>query len=259
MGITFKLRHHQPQITLGIAIIIMLLILTALFNWLPRTEFFVSHYYHRRLDNLAQAIQNLPQALVTSGDIKTNLHRYDQQLEQINLPCRQMLDRQIQIAHTTKLSAPFKATLNSTRQLCRDLTTVTDYSKTLYSSAHDYLALSNGQWPMADSTDFRDRLRDTSDTITQTRQTLANISYPEAADPALPELTREVGEAEKLVDQAKDSLEQRNYTAASNKATELTSYITKDRQDFLNARSYFWNNTVRLDQLQKSIKKLRSK
>jgi len=202
-------------------------------------------FYFKQLTALESEINQILPLLEPSEDIKTSLDEYDKQMVRISDRCQRLTDKNIE--------KPDEKVI----KLCRDLTSVTLYSGALYDSLHNYLLLPAQGFPAADSADYRDRLTQTSQVINAAALYLSKIDNSKVNDPALDELRIQVEAAQKLATGSQQSLDQKDYAEALRLSNQLVALTFQDKQDFLSARSYFWNNTVQIAALQQSVSKLR--
>ncbi|MGI9028314.1 MAG: hypothetical protein ACR2FM_05760 [Candidatus Saccharimonadales bacterium] len=205
-------------------------------------------FYFKQLSALESEINQIPPLLEPSDDVKTSLDEYNKQMVRISDRCQKLTDK------TDKnIEKPDEKVI----KLCGDLTVVTLYSGALYDSLRNYLLLPAQSFSAADSADYRDRLTQTSQVISAATLNLSKIDNSKVKDPALDELKAQVEAAQKVATSSQQSLGQKDYAEALRLSNQLVGLTSQDKQDFLSARSYFWNNTVQIAALQQSVSKLR--
>lgn len=222
----------------------------------PLAQSSIKQHYRTQLTTLEDQVGSIRRMSNTPSWSKANLLQYDRQMEAIQESCRNLANETERV-QKVKQSGTFKRSINQAFMLCEDLVPVVKYSQVLHRVAHDYLLLSTGPWPAADSPTFQTRLEGTSTITNQTKLAMANIDYPQVSDPALAELAAGVNGAQKMTGQIRASVDTREFVNASTKSDELNQYLDRDHHNFASARLYFWNNTVQLTRLAQAITKLK--
>lgn len=155
----------------------------------------------------------------------------------------------------SQLTDQVKDAMSNSRQLCSDFLDVVEYSQAVYRALGPYMTISTKQWPYANSQDFdshMDRLAATLDSSLQTLKAVRN----NVEDPGGSELAAQVELAQSKLKQAQSAKKNGDLAAADKLTDELIALIEQDRIDFMNARTYFWRNTVQLEALQKTVESL---
>lgn len=202
----------------------------------------------QKLEVLNRYIQSIPSLLVLSGNTAKDLEAYSGHMTGILNTCQQIQE----LAASSKGN---QLTEDSSR-LCADLIPVVIYSRALYQSTEEYLQTNTQDWPSTSQPEFQPHLRNIIQTIKSTSAALRQLNRAELQDPALAELLTQLELAEQLGAETQMAMDQNNPNLGNQKLSELLKEVDKDKQDFLNARNYFWNNTVHLKALQKTTAKL---
>lgn len=216
----------------------------------------VPQLYQKELANLSSDLSQLSTYLDEKREISEDLNQYTTGLNNLKNSCRQM-----NIYHDRyknyPLSDQVKDAVSNSRQLCTDFLQVLDYSQALFQVTGPYLTIYTQGRPPANSGEFNRYAASTAVTITSTLGGLKNIRNT-VEDPAIHELTAQVVLAQGKLKQAQDAKTKNNTPAADQYMSEFVALVEQDRIDFINARAYFWRNTVGLDALQRSVQTISS-
>ena len=240
------------------ALFLLLIILIVLGGWQimakSRTDANTKKLYISQIGLLNTAVEGLPTVIKQNNSSQANLNAYFDQLDAVLRPCGQL-----KAAYDNRLtkvkSHDLKDKMGQVNQLCTDLTAVAKYSQNVYAACQDYLYFGI-EWPSVNDSAYLSDLQNIDSIITHTKSRLENVDNSKVQDPALSELTAQLDDADKLAGQIQDALSKQNSSQASLLSVRFIKQINQDKVDFLNARNYFWNNTVQYDALQKAIKRL---
>lgn len=207
--------------------------------------------YQENVSGLIADIQTLSKSLgVPEGEelnqLSQDLDNYQKQLANIQSTCQQLV-RLKQPNNSDK----GRAIGERTRGICQDILLVSGYSSRLHEHLRDYLLLPAAAWPKAGSPQFMERLDETAKVLTKTHSSLESLDNSKVQDPALDELLYQIKFAQDIAQKVKNVGD--NETQAQKQAEELRVQTSRDRTDFLAARTYFWNNTIGIQQLEKAV------
>jgi hypothetical protein len=197
----------------------------------------------QRVDTTTASFSRLSD--IEPGQEITSHDTYRQNLSHVSNDCKNILKLTTSRPRANKDLA---TKLKATNRLCTDLTKVTTYSGNLYRFLDPLLRTQTTNLPDLGSERLKANLTETKATIKSTQQAIKTLDTSFVADPAVPEINTLLDELTRLSEAITDP---------SDAATVNTLYskLQTDQRDFLYRRAYFWNNTVRLDQLHTAIQK----
>lgn len=246
-----NLPNKRTLTAIGVSVVILML-----FSYfLPRSEYGVKRFYSKQLGKLNSSVEAISKEIETDQDTKLALESYDKKLNEPLSVCKKIQSRYRKIEGKS-FKQQTRETVDGTKKLCDDLTPILAYSKELYSTLTPYLIYNTEAWPPYENEEFSSHLAGTQGMIRKTLPRLEKINYPQVDDPALGELISQVKSAEKLADETYVTLTKNDATTGQNLAEQLRKDMRQDKSDFLNARQYFWNNTVEADSLRQVIHQL---
>jgi hypothetical protein len=217
----------------------------------PEVPLTVPQLYQKELTSLSNDLTELSTYINAKHEINGDISQYILGVNNLKNPCRQIniYDKRYQ---NMALSNQVKDAMSNSRQLCTDFLGVLDYSQAVFQTTQAYLTINIQDWPSARSAEFTAHLTTVGKIISVTLDGLSSIKNT-VNDPALAELKSQVELADSKLNQAQKAKTDNSTAAADTYANELMGLIEKDKTDFINARSYFWRNTVQIDALQKSV------
>ena len=211
--------------------------------------------FHEHLTHLSALIADLPAFLRESGPLQSDLEAYDSRMASIRGDCNQ-LQHEYGLYKDARLDQPLKELMAKVDKLCTDLLSVAQYSQDVYRGSRPYLLLDSSDWPAAGSEGFSQRLSATNDGVSISLSRLKQIKNT-PQDPALDELITQGDLSAQLVEQIQLAVRSGQNDEARSLADKLIRQTNQDKTDFLNARLYFWNNTIRINDLQKALDSLK--
>jgi hypothetical protein len=220
-----------------------------LFMFIPGNKKATPKSYENSLKELIANIQTLRKTIGVPEDmhqIGQDLDVYQAYLKHAENSCQRLIKLKQPDSSDRGKGAGTRIT-----GICEDLILVTRYSSNLQERLHDYLLLSDAEWPKADTPEFKKRLSDVTEVIAKTRSNLEYLDNSKIQDPALDELLYQVKFAQDIANKVKNAGD--NHDEAQKQVEELRIQLARDRTDFLAARQYFWNNTVGIEQLLKAL------
>ncbi len=229
---------------------VLLIVVSGIVLYQRRESRGVAKSYTANLTDLTNNVQDLQGHLGVPDSmdmLNKELDAYDTRLVRIEQPCKQL----IQLKQPDK-SDKGKAAGERIKGICEDLTAVGRYSQELHKQLRDYLLLPDNEWPKPASQEFNERLNTTTEVINKTRKNLEQLDNSKIQDPALDELLYQVKFAQDIAAKTKQAGD--NHDEARKQAEELRIQLSRDKTDFLAARTYFWNNTIGIEQLLKALK-----
>lgn len=250
-----KKRHYLIAAVLVVFAVIMLVFVFNRKEAAPPLT--VQQLYQIELKNLSNDLTELDQYIDNKQDIGQDLNQYTSGLNNLKNPCRQM-----NIYHerykNAPLTDPTKDAMSNTRQLCIDFLEVLDYSQAIFSVTGSYLTINTQNWPQASSDNFVPHINSLDKTITLALEGMKNVKNT-VEDPAIHELMAQIEIAQAKLRQSQDAKAKNDIATADAYARDLKDLLTQDKIDFINARAYFWRNTVQLDALQNTVLVLEQK
>ena len=244
-----------PSKSILVSIGVSALLLLLFFYYFPRTEFGVKRFYSKQLGRLSASVDGISGDIESSADPRSALNSYGKKLDDTLSVCKKIQSR-YRLAGNKSFKRQVKDTADGAKKLCDDLVPILSYSKELYASLAIYILYDTSAWPSYDNETFGTHMAETQGMIRTTLPRLEKINYPQLDDPALGELITQVKSAEKLADEAYMTLTKNDTAKTVELAEKLRKDMHQDKSDFLNARLYFWNNTVQLDSLRQAISQL---
>lgn len=220
--------------------------------WFLTTRTSVKQFYRSRLADLQAGVEKINVIKQPSSDYKDTLDQYNVTLNRVADTCNNLNDKTEHL-QKTRATGKYGSAIEQTDKLCQDLIEVSNYSLAVYQSGRDYLLLDQSFLGLAKDPRLKAKAEETLAVLIRTKQTLQKINYPEVNDPAQPELIKllekDQAAAETLVNSPADQV--------AVTAKQLNEALTNDKLNFLNARIYYWNNTVGITQLQAAVTKLK--
>jgi hypothetical protein len=218
----------------------------------------VDQTYGAALSDLSNGANRLPPKIWPGKTLAADMADYDDLLYQMQGDCNG-LKSDYATMRSWKLPAKTKSAMAQTDQLCADLLGVLKYSQDVYHAAHNYLFQDMSAWPDASQNfDYLSRLNATHKAATTAKSSLQAVFTGATDDPALQELVATVDSTITLADKAQQALDAKDTAAANDIGQQLTKKLENDKTEFLNARSYFWTNTIQVGKLRHAITALES-
>ncbi len=216
----------------------------------------VRQTYSRQLSQLGKASHELPSVIEAKNSPKDSLSRYFDQLNALLEPCGVLSSAYDKRSASIKDQST-KDSMNKVQKLCKDLNDVVKYSQSLYAACQDYIYFGR-DWPDVQDSHYLSDLQDLIEVLGSTKSRLGHVDNTAIQDPALHELTEQVDDASQQAQQIQTAIEKKDFKQAGILSDSLIKQINKDKEDFLNARSYYWNNTIGLSDLQTAVDKLKA-
>lgn len=238
-----------------VAATLLLLWVVVFLYYLPRTENGVRHFYTKQLGKLNGSVTAINSEINAPIDPKTTLINYDKLLNKTLPLCQKMEQRYHQIEHK-RYKKEVRDAVQGAHQLCTDLTSIISYSKDLYGTLSPYILYDTENWPAFESNEFTGHLASTQGMLRTALPRLEKLSYPNIDDPALGEFITQVKSADKLAEDTYTVASKNDAQQAQELSEKLRKEMTRDKAGFINARLYFWNNTVQVNVLQQVISRL---
>jgi hypothetical protein len=206
--------------------------------------------FKQRLITLESEVNQIESLLEPSIDNKNSLLKYTVHMGKLAKSCE---DINSQVDRQESKTSRHKSAIAKSGKLCQDLLDVVNYSRALYESSREYILLDRSFLQSTGAANFTEDLRAAIEVLEQTKQTIKKIDYPQVNDPAQSELVslvdRDLLMAKQLA--VLGDAEERTQLAA-----ELLNRLNQDQANILNARIYYWNNTIGVNSLQKAIAQL---
>ncbi len=249
----------DKRIWLMIALVVSLLLTTSVWIFRPSvsTEVEAKKFYSQHLASLKDDINSLPDLMKSEEKVDDNLDKYHGVLSELIGTCSSLIGAKTDEILKKPLSQQIKDDISNTKKLCEDLMAVAKYSQGLYAALQPYLFMETESWPQPNTAEFTERLNETADVVQYARSRLIKLDNSRVQDPALPELASQIDLTTKLIERI-ESVSKDNYEA-SKLTEELLKQIHQDKKDFLDARLYFWNNTIKIEALKRSVTQLEDK
>jgi ElaB/YqjD/DUF883 family membrane-anchored ribosome-binding protein len=212
--------------------------------------------YRKQMDDLSNGINALPSNIRQNNNVNQDLNRYFDELDSLLTPCGQMTG-----AYNARIpkvrNKRLKDTMDQTNKLCGDLKDVSKYSQNIYAASQNYLYYQTN-WPSVSDQNYPSALRDLDGIIKSTKDRLQHVDSKNVQDPGLSELTALLDNEDQMIMQIQNTLNQNKSDKASLLSDQFAKQFKRDQINFLNARIYYWNNTIEYNQLQKAVAKLKN-
>lgn len=225
----------------------------------PHSSVAVNRYYRQQSIDLQSSMASIASSFEFSGNIAGDLDHYEAHLRTALHACQNMGTKAKSLKAEKAydhLSSKLRDSVHKSQQLCDDLTPLLQYSSSLYSTLRAYLLLQPQEWPAAGNNGLNSRLQNSRDAASYTIKRLNNLTMKGFSDPGLGELVTQIQSALDQMVATQAALERNDLPAATTASQQLRSDMIQDRTDFVNARAYFWTNTVGLSDLRQSINNL---
>jgi hypothetical protein len=246
-------KHRYILVVAGVLIIICLVFIIDM-NQKSAPPLTVPQLYQKELTSLSNDLTELSAYIDKEREINEDLNQYTSGLNNLKNPCRQM-----NIYHdryqNQELTNQVKDAMSNGRQLCTDFLDVLDYSQAVFRAIGPYITINTEHWPYASSAEFTGHMQNIDKIISGTLDGLKNTKNT-VQDPALAELISQVELADAKLKQVQKAYLDGDKASADIYTDELIALIEQDKTDFINARSYFWRNTVQIEALHKSVETL---
>ena len=244
----------------GLATFVIILVAAALLGFVitkPGSEkpvLTVPQLYQQELGSLSDDLSKLGLYIDQSRPISDDLRQYAATINYLKNRCRQIIIYDETYKDSNQPNQ-IKDAMSNSRQLCIDLLGVLDYSEAVFLAIGPYLSINTEHWPYASSDDFAAHLQNTNQIISGAVDSLKTVKNS-VEDPALQELIAQLEQAQNKLKEAQAAKTIEDLPTADKRTDELINLIKQDRTDFMNARTYFWRNTVKLVALQKATETL---
>lgn len=204
-------------------------------------------YYSQQLDKLKTDVQSINSHTArkdTATSVPNQINQYQATILDMLAACQGMDGRYEKIKNNPKAKSILQP-MGMAQTLCKDLRGVNDYALDHSKTTKDFIVfpadMSNSP---ADSS-----LQKLQAILESTKTDLEKLKSNPINDPALVEQITLLQELQKQAGEAAGN---------SEKLSELAGKTKTRQSDFLNARGYFWKNTIGIDPLEKSITRLQA-
>lgn len=204
--------------------------------------------FQNELKNLDDAVDELSTILQTNrfyheiDDIKHHLSAYTATLLKAKESCERVIKQYSQLPDAIPNELADSA--SNSRSLCIDVDAVTSYANDVSEGLAPYMFFELGENP------GQEKLDKLSLVSQESIDYLKNIDSQGVEDPGINEIIVQLENTKKLASNVDN--DDTPYTNL------ISNQVDTDKQNFMNARSYFWHNTVMLERLQRSIQRIRS-
>jgi hypothetical protein len=204
--------------------------------------------YADNLSGLIESLEDLDSKLYVPemNQIEADLDAYRGKIDELTQYCRRLINQK-QPNNTNE----GKNIGERAKGICDDLLPVMFYTDDLHKKLREYLLIQDTVWPNANTQEFKKRLEFTLKVIEDTKNRLELLDNRKIQDPALEELIFQVKSAQEIALKIKN--ESKDNKDVQKRAEELRRQLSRDRSDFLAARTYFWKNTIGIAQLHKAL------
>lgn len=245
MDITIRLPFGRKKLLLILAVISVLAVLAIIF-WPRQTQSQTEYEY------LTQQISNIESYTATvkqenarepsQAMLLNNIESYQNALLEGLATCEQI---EIRINKADKESLkPYEDAITKTELFCRDYEDVVDYARKVSKATRQFIA-----YPDSLLLESQQGLNDLKEILGYTRSDLEKLkSYP-LQDPALEEMITSINGLQKQTDKAISD-------GSPQKTAALVTNVEKQKNDLMTSRNYFWNNTIRVNAMDRSIDRL---
>lgn len=187
-----------------------------------------------------QTINSLNARENKQNPLQDQIEKYDNTLSSIVNTCSEVRTEIKKTKDDPKLNS-LKPRTEPADELCKDLDKVTIYARKQSSASKNFLL-----YP-ASSLQSKDNLPKVEGILKTSKSALEELKSDPINDPAIPEQLM-------LLQELQQKLQETSVDNA--KINELARKIEDHQVNFLNARSYFWNNTIGIASLEKSLSNL---
>jgi hypothetical protein len=251
-------RRHQAIAAGAVAMALIGVVIVAALTLRSHTSPLdkINSEYSTQLAALQLGAKQLPPKIWPNKPVGSDLDDYDDLLYQMEGNCNEL---RADYPGMKQWSVPMstKDAMNQVDQLCSDLLGVLRYSQAVYQAAHPYLVLDRSPWPPATQRfDYASRLNSVSSTANAAKNHLRSINTAATQDPALEELVTTVDSTLALTVKAQAAVDKSDTTTADQLASQVNSQLNEAGNEFLSARTYFWNNTIHVEKLRQAIDRL---
>lgn len=202
-----------------------------------------ARYYAEQLGNLTDNIQSI-NSLIKDENYRNpslkNIDNYHNALVGVLDTCRQMNGRYNRTKDDVAIKH-LRDRMDQVSKLCADLEKVTDYARKQSEAIQDFVL-----FPSASLTS-QENLPKFHKILNKARSDLETLKQDPINDPAVPELLTLV---DQMVEHTKDG------SVNPNDLNTLTNEVQTHQTNFLNARTYYWRNTIGIDALERAIIRL---
>lgn len=209
--------------------------------------------YKQDIGTLKEAVTSLSSLLESNqsyqriDNIGQHTDEYEATLLSAKEPCERIVER-YKTSSTENLTDTLADTASNSRSICNDTLLIVDYAKTVSVSIAPYMTFNE--------TDISDQgtVKKLINASQQSIDKLQTIDNSGIEDPGRQEIVVQLESTRAAAAALLNNLEEKPSTNVS----ELIRRVQTDKQNFLNARSYFWNNTVMLNRLEAITKRVYS-
>lgn len=238
MRVTIKKRSLvvAALVTAGIVIVAIGFVVVRIKKNAPLSQ---TQYYARQLDKLKSDVNSIGTLIhQEEGENITpdQTNKYHDTLVDMLGTCRQMDERYENIKNDLG-SKDLKESTEKVSKLCSDLEKVTDYARRQSEATEDFVLFPGT------SIDNQSNPSKFQAVLGKTKSNLESLQQDPINDPAVPELIAYIETLQTAV------------TSSSDNAT-ISKLLNTQQSNFINARRYFWDNTIQIANLQKAIDKL---
>lgn len=261
---TMRLRRHkQKRVLFIVALTVTAALLTAFSadginrgqnsHQAKAPDTNVRGYHREQLSQLSNHTTALADSLQAADArrLVTALDEYHDLQSEIIGSCARLVGSQNQSAQADdSVRQDTKDALSQITQLCGDLAPVARYTQDVFRYSRPYLLYN---YPSELSIADRQTV---SQVVAGAIAGLQNIDNNFVQDPAKGELLTRLEAQQTLLEKITVAQNSGDSAAADAHYQELLENVSADQTNFLNARVYFWNNTIRIDALQRKITQL---
>lgn len=209
--------------------------------------------YKQDIGALKEAVTSLSSLLESNqsyqriDNIGQHTDEYEAALLRAKEPCERIVERYDTPA-TGNLNDTLADTASNSRSICNDTLLIVDYAKTVSVSITPYMTFN--ETGVSDE----DTVKKLINASQQSIDHLQTIDNPGIEDPGRQEIIVQLENTRDAATALLNELEEKPNADMG----ELTGRVQADKQNFLNAQSYFWNNTVMLNRLEAITKRVYS-
>ncbi len=213
----------------------------------------VKKYYTDRLTKLDKAANGLitfTDKVPDTNKIKAENDQYNKLLDDMRSNCQQMVSRYPTAKNQT--AGKLKDAVDRSNLLCQDLLKTLAYAKGLNDTEQPYLNFAR-QWPDTKDQSYGLYLDDAIQVTQETKDKINGLDNSFVQDPAVPELTSQLDHTNGLAHHLKSTILSGDFDTANTLSGPFINQLNKDKQNFLNARNYLWQNTIFIHKLHHAV------
>lgn len=248
MPIRVSIKHRDIKLAASVAMILIfigvLLLVRSESHAESRAKYYSAHLESIKTD--VHAIATLSTDRHSDDKLSDQIRNYRSRLDSTLSTC-QKIGEPYQSDKNNQELKDLHSPIDSAAKLCTDLEKVATYALNQATVTENFLTFDSNS--LTDSKSAQSNLTKLQETLASTLAGLEKLKSDPMNDPAVPEQITLVQDLQKLAQEA---------NGEQGRLAELANKTRVHQDNFINARTYFWVNTIRITDLEKSVGKLQS-